>query len=414
LILGLSQRLSVVPSAPNSPIDEHPERHALLKLKNVLGDRVVALSDLASKMSEVIESMVDAEGTFFGDYAEAHSEWTTAKRQYDEAYQAAKSAASSHERQLSSLADLEQKVRTISQRISAAENEISALGNPDVAFKATQSEWKGLHKKKGDLYAQQCVTLTSLSDGVIRATARRGANITALDSQLKVIMKGSGFRGQKIEDLLGKIKAASEPIALWDSLLDELERLAHHVPGIEGSPRPESPYLLHCGLTESDLLKLAEKISPETWLELALTALDDETMFEYQTKEKEYIPFENASAGQQATALLITLLNQPGPPLVIDQPEDDLDNQIVFEIVKRVWKAKTRRQLIFSSHNANLVVNGDAELVIWCDYRLAGDFSRGRIANEGAIDIPSIRETIKTVMEGGEKAFKLRLDKYGF
>jgi chromosome segregation protein len=154
--------------------------------------------------------------------------------------------------------------------------------------------------------------------------------------------------------------------------------------------------------------KLAEKISPENWLELALTSLDDETTFEYQTKEQEYIPFENASAGQQATALLMTLLNQAGPPLAIDQPEDDLDNQIIFEIVKRVWKAKTRRQLIFSSHNANLVVNGDSELVVWCDYLVAGDFSRGQIASEGAIDIPKIREIIKSIMEGGEKAFKLR------
>ena len=159
---------------------------------------------------------------------------------------------------------------------------------------------------------------------------------------------------------------------------------------------------------------MAEKLAPETWLELALTSLDDETTFQYRTKEQEYIPFENASAGQQATALLITLLNQVGPPLVIDQPEDDLDNQIIFDIVKRVWRAKTRRQLVFSSHNANLVVNGDAELVAWCDYRVAGDHSRGRIANEGAIDIPEIRDTIKTVMEGGEKAFKLRLEKYGF
>ena len=72
---------------------------------------------------------------------------------------------------------------------------------------------------------------------------------------------------------------------------------------------------------------------------------------------------------------LITLLKQSGPPLVIDQPEDDLDNQIIFEIVKRIWEAKTHRQLIVSSHNANLVVNGDAELVVWCNYRVAGDFS---------------------------------------
>jgi chromosome segregation protein len=413
-ISGLSQRLSAVPSAPKSAIDTHPEANSLSSLRTVIAGRVVLLTDLALRMREIADGMVDAQDQFTGDYAEAHGQWTDAKTRYNKAYDAAKSAASSHETQLRSLAELEQKIRTISQRISAAENEVNTLGNPDVAFRTIQTEWKGLHKGKGDLYAQQCVKLTELSDGVIRATARRGANIAALDRQLKAIMKGSGLRGQKIEDMLGRISAAGDPVALWDSLLDELERLAHHTPGIEGSQRPESPNLVQCGLAEGDLLKLAEKISPETWLELALTSLDDETTFEYQTKEKEYIPFENASAGQQATALLIALLNQPGAPLVIDQPEDDLDNQIIFEIVKRVWKAKTRRQLIFSSHNANLVVNGDAELVVWCDYRVAGDFSRGQIANEGAIDIPSIRETIKTVMEGGEKAFKLRLEKYGF
>ncbi len=59
-------------------------------------------------------------------------------------------------------------------------------------------------------------------------------------------------------------------------------------------------------------------------------------------------------------------------------------------------------------------MNGDAELVVWCDYRVAGDFSGGHIANEGAIDMPDIRDAIKSVMEGGEKAFKLRLEKYGF
>ena len=413
-ISGLSQRLSEIPSAPKSAIDTHPEANSLSNLRTVLAVRIVTLSNYASEMIKVVDEMIDAEGEFTGEYAEAHRRWTDAKKRYDETYDAAKSAASSHETQLKLLAELEQKIRTISQRISAAENEVTTLGDPDVDFRTMQTEWKKLHKEKGDLYAQQCGKLTELSDGVIRATARRGANIAALDRQLKAIMKGSGLRGQKIEDMLARISAAGDPVELWDSLLDELERLAHHTPGIEGSQRPESPNLVQCGLAEGDLLKLAEKISPETWLELALTSLDDETTFEYQTKEKEYIPFENASAGQQATALLIALLNQPGPPLVIDQPEDDLDNQIIFEIVKRVWKAKTRRQLIFSSHNANLVVNGDAELVVWCDYRVAGDFSRGRIANEGAIDIPSIRETIKTVMEGGEKAFKLRSDKYGF
>jgi chromosome segregation protein len=68
----------------------------------------------------------------------------------------------------------------------------------------------------------------------------------------------------------------------------------------------------------------------------------------------------------------------------------------------------------FVSHNANPVVNGDAELVAWRDYRKAGDQSGGKIAGEGAIDLPEIRDAIKRIMEGGEAAFNLRRAKYGF
>jgi type III restriction enzyme len=136
--------------------------------------------------------------------------------------------------------------------------------------------------------------------------------------------------------------------------------------------------------------------------------------FEYRQREDAYINFREASAGQQATALLRVLLNQEGPPLIIDQPEDDLDNQVVLEIVSELWKAKMKRQLIFSSHNANLVVNGDADLVIICDYRTMSDQSGGRIKDQGAIDVEKIRREITVVMEGGREAFRLRKEKYGF
>ena len=86
----------------------------------------------------------------------------------------------------------------------------------------------------------------------------------------------------------------------------------------------------------------------------------------------------------------------------------------MLEVVEQVWRAKQKRQIIFASHNANLVVNGDAELVAWCDHRTAGDQSRGTIAGEGAIDMPAAREAIKRIMEGGEAAFNLRKEKYGF
>ena len=60
------------------------------------------------------------------------------------------------------------------------------------------------------------------------------------------------------------------------------------------------------------------------------------------------------------------------------------------------------------------MVNGDADLVLCCDYRRAGDQSGGRIKCRGAIDVGNIRKEITMVMEGGKEAFTLRKEKYGF
>jgi len=91
-----------------------------------------------------------------------------------------------------------------------------------------------------------------------------------------------------------------------------------------------------------------------------------------------------------------------------------LDNRMILDIAKQIWDSKQCRQLIFSSHNANIVVNGDAELVICCDYRVAGQQSGGQIKYEGAIDVENVRNEITGVTEGGREAFRLRKDKYGF
>jgi len=177
---------------------------------------------------------------------------------------------------------------------------------------------------------------------------------------------------------------------------------------------PETPTLISSDFNRADLDRISLKLSPESWLDLLLIPIDDKPIFEYKIREGEYIPFADASAGQQATSLLTALLNQGGVPLIIDQLEEDLDNKVVLDIVEQIWKSKPTRQLIFSSHNANLVVNGDAELVICCDYRVTGEQSGGQIKCPGAIDMEDIRNEITSVMEGGREAFQLRKQKYGF
>ncbi len=130
-----------------------------------------------------------------------------------------------------------------------------------------------------------------------------------------------------------------------------------------------------------------------------------------------FIDFAQASPGQQAGALLTLLLNQEAGTLIIDQPEDDLDNRVIMDIVAQMRQAKTRRQLIFSTHNANVVVNGDADKIVVLrpatNLATSGNPStKISIEADGAIETKKVKESITGTLEGGEKAFDLRRRKY--
>ena len=98
-------------------------------------------------------------------------------------------------------------------------------------------------------------------------------------------------------------------------------------------------------------------------------------------------------------------------PLVIDQPEDQLDNRFLFEtLLPALKRLKGRRQIVVATHNANIVVNGDADQVI----QLEATSTQGRVACSGAIEDPAVRDAIVRTVDGGDEAFRLRRLKYGF
>ena len=236
-----------------------------------------------------------------------------------------------------------------------------------------------------------------------------------MSQQLKIAFAGLNIKEQKIDDLCQHVLSAADPIIAWNGLLTELEALALDRTG-GTDPLPATTVMDTCRFIMSEKTRLAAGFDSAKWLELSVTELEFNPVFRYCTNKdtKEYIEFADASAGQQATALLTVLLDQPGAPLIIDQPEDDVDSKMSPEIVRQIWKAKSYRQLIFASHNANFVVNGDAELVVCCDYVKAGDQTGGQVKATGAIDNVGIKDEITAVTEGGKEAFKLRKEKYGF
>lgn len=124
-------------------------------------------------------------------------------------------------------------------------------------------------------------------------------------------------------------------------------------------------------------------------------------------------PLNKLSTGQQCTAILHMLLLENVDPLLMDQPEDNLDNAFIADrIVAELREAKTSRQFLFATHNANIPVFGDAE---WIGVFTAAE-NQGRLGLEaqGSIDVPVIRDQVASILEGGRDAFIQRKEKYEF
>jgi predicted ATPase len=151
---------------------------------------------------------------------------------------------------------------------------------------------------------------------------------------------------------------------------------------------------------------LQKEMRPEDHDTLDLWFPEDTLQVRYRARDGgPFEPITRGSPGQKTAALLAFLLAYGDDPLVLDQPEDDLDNRLIYSMLTRQLDVnKRRRQIIVVTHNANIVVNGDAELVV------ALEAERGQTvkAAEGGLQEESVRRTICDVMEGGERAFELR------
>ena len=139
---------------------------------------------------------------------------------------------------------------------------------------------------------------------------------------------------------------------------------------------------------------------------------EDDLRIEYSRRGdgSDWSPITQGSQGQRSAALLAFLLAFGEEPLILDQPEDDLDNHLIYElIVRQIRENKLRRQLIIVTHNPNVVVNGDAEMVHAFDFRIG----QCRVVERGALQEKSLREEVCRVMEGGREAFSRRWARLG-
>lgn len=123
-----------------------------------------------------------------------------------------------------------------------------------------------------------------------------------------------------------------------------------------------------------------------------------------------YKPAEELSVGQRCTVVLPIILNHTERVLIVDQPEDNLDNSFVAEtLVQSLKNRPAQAQMIFATHNANIPVLGEADRVVV----MVSDGKRGEIAHAGQLDDPESVVSITNIMEGGIEAFEARASFYG-
>ncbi|MCA1916564.1 MAG: ATP-binding protein [Methanospirillum hungatei] len=157
---------------------------------------------------------------------------------------------------------------------------------------------------------------------------------------------------------------------------------------------------------DNRLLKSLKKCSPEQLDKIAFWFPKDTLYIGYWDEKKgEYKDITEGSPGQKNAAILYFILRYGTNPLILDQPEDDLDNHLIFNLIVTLLQGlKEKRQVIIITHNANIVVNGNADLII----PFKSEHENTIINNQGTLQDREVREEICSLMEGGRNAFEQR------
>ena len=363
------------------------------------------------------------------------------------------------------LSEIEKKLGILSTNLKAVGEQFAkALGDVDHAIEATTSRWterrraieekyekllRELQKSKIDgaefiQLRQQIEELRPLKDKMdnlerdlkIHEAQRRNFQAEWEDikaAEYRQIHSAANRVSHKLRDRVRVTVTMAENRAPLEQLLREiggniaaaLERLRgkeqFSLPDFaqrcrEGKEALTKHYNLPSGAAERiaqadlDLFMRIEEVELPATTEIELNTAPDGESATWQT-------LQTLSTGQKATAVLLLLLLESEAPLVVDQPEDDLDNRFISEgVVPIMRQEKRRRQFVFSTHNANIPVLGDAELIL--GLAASGEAKKGqaRIASEhmGSIDSDPVREMVEEILEGGKVAFEMRRSKYGF
>jgi hypothetical protein len=371
-----------------------PSADLLGELQSSLGELGINAAHLTNDLEQLITQ-------FDATLTNVRARWTERKKSTDDAYQKIlrelqKSKIDGAEfvelrRRIEELRPLKEKKGQLERDLRAAESQRRSL----------VAEWEDLKAREFRAIERASVKVSRRLQDRVRVKVEMSGNREPLTKLLRDMVGGNLSAAL---DRLRSLPELSLP-ALAQACRAGRDALSRDFGIAAGSAE-------RIAGADPDLFMRIEELELAATTQLELNVAVDGAPPEWRS-------LDALSAGQKATAALMLLLLDSEAPLLVDQPEDDLDNRFITEgVVPTMRREKRRRQFLFSTHNANIPVLGDAELIVGLTAQ--GEAAEGgakamiRTEHMGSIDADAVRELVEEILEGGQMAFEMRRLKYGF
>ncbi len=291
-----------------------------------------------------------------------------------------------------------EEFRVLLQRSAALEREIAGLRNRQAVAAIREQEAEDTLRRCRQLRVEWTVRRATFAGSQttsgIKVAISSFSGRTDLGEYVRDALSIERFDSD-CEQIVAEINGADG--AAWS--FDRLDNVVARLREFLADPTAQLP-------TKDRRFAVAlRKLQPERLDRLALYLPADEVEINFRDPRQKDADWRNlvqGSPGQQTAALLTFVLGYGTEPIVLDQPEDDLDNSLITElVVRRLKETKASRQVIVVTHNPNIVVHGDAELIV----SLTSHAGQTAVAFQGGLQEQGARDEICKVMEGGTKAF---------
>lgn len=253
-----------------------------------------------------------------------------------------------------------------------------------------------LNKFKDEIFSIRLSAVQEINEilgGDVKITLKFSGIVTEFENRLRDALKGSGL---KYNDLINKIVTTFKPDQFAKTIQDKNIESLKLVSGID---ELRANAIIN-NLFDSESIYKIESIYCDDLPDFKLKIEGDIQRDSYKNSDE-------LSMGQRCTTVLPIIFAVSQNPLIIDQPEDNLDNKYISEKIHNIIKEqKDNRQLIFITHNPNIPVLADSEYNLFLNY----ENKESKKLKEGTVD--TVKDDILKILEGGEKAFKIRKEKY--